>query len=681
MDKREESRITLSNELLYLFNTGKLHHAYRHFGAQIMEDGVRFAVWAPDVRSVKVIGDFNGWGNKDPEHLGYTCEDCYLEQIGTTGVFAGFLPGLKAGERYKYDITTAEGRHLIKADPFAFCAQLRPETASIVADLQYQWHDHEWMEDRKHQDFFRRPINIYEIHLGSWMRHPNQADGFYSYDELADRLIPYIIEMGYTHVELMPVMEHPLDASWGYQVTGYFAATSRYGEPTGLMRLIDRCHQAGIGVILDWVPGHFCPDAHGLASFNGGMLYEKEIHPEWGTYKFDFGRSEVRSFLMSNASFWMEKYHADGLRVDGVSSMLYLNFGKTNQRDFIYNKDGGDTDLDAISFIREFNQMIGSDFPGTFTAAEESSAFPLVTSPPEVGGLGFHFKWNMGWMNDTLDYMSTDFIYRKYDHNKMTFAMTYAYSENYILPLSHDEVVHGKKSLIGRMPGDMWRKFAGMRTLAMYHMTHPGKKLNFMGNENAPFIEWREYEELEWFMLQYENHAKYRDYVKALNCIYRDTSALWSCDSSWDGFRWIDCDNSEQSILSYVRMAELPEDPVEMAELPEDPVDTAELTDEGEAEADAVIPEFEPAIPDTVAVIINFNIEQYDKYRIGVPFEGEYTEILNSDSVEFGGNDLINPAVITADEIPMHGQPYSIELRIPALGGIILKRMCRYKDD
>lgn len=637
MNDAELSRM-LSKDMLYLFNTGKLYHAYRTFGAQLTEEGVRFTVWAPDVSSVRVVGDFNDWGKAAAQDAGASL---YLRPLGDSGVFSGAVPGLGAGAAYKYEITTHSGDVFLKADPFAFGSEVRPATASVVTDLGYGWDDDEWMAGRKTRDVFREPMNIYEMHLGSWMRHPvsgEDEDGFYSYDDLAERLIPYLEEMGYTHVEFMPVMEHPLDASWGYQVTGYFAATSRYGHPTGLMKLIDRLHQAGIGVILDWVPGHFCPDAHGLAAFNGGPLFESEIHPDWGTYKFDFAKSEVRSFLLSNAMFWMEKYHADGLRVDGVSSIIYLNFGKTDESTYRFNREGGETDLDAIDFLRECNAMIGTNFPGTFTAAEESSAFPLVTMPPYEGGLGFHFKWNMGWMNDILGFMEEDFPYREHHHNELTFSMSYAFSENYILPLSHDEVVHGKKSLIGRMPGDLWRKFAGLRVLTLLQMTHPGKKLNFMGHENAPFIEWREYEELEWFMLRYEKHAAYRGFIRDINRFYRESEALWACEDSWDGFRWIDADNGEQGMLSYIRY-------------------------EG--------PEHEQML----VVAVNVNLGSFDRYRLGVPESGDYQEVFSTDDVRYGGNGRRNLEIVASEEIPMHGMPYSIEIRMPVLGGTVLEKV------
>ena len=658
----------LSPELLYLFNTGKCYHAYRTFGAHVTDGGVQFTVWAPDAASVKVVGDFNSWGMGQPvtygselrgipvEKLPFGDEDCYLKPYGETGIFSGFLPGLTEGYTYKYDILTDTGEHLLKADPFAFGAELRPGTASVIRSLKYSWQDGEWMDARKSMDVRNVPINIYEVHAGSWKRHPVE-DGFYSYEELAETLVPYVKDMGYTHIELLPVMEHPLDMSWGYQTTGFYAPSARYGDGTGLMHLIDVCHREGIGVILDWPAGHFCPDEHGLSRFNGHPLFESIRHPQWGTYKFDFGRTQVRSFLLSNAVYWMDMYHADGIRVDGVSSMLYLNFGLDDDDPACrVNKDGGDVDLDAVEFLKEFNTVIGTDYPGAFTAAEESSTFPGVTMPPQLGGLGFHYKWNMGWMNDTLDFFGTDFMYRSYDHNKLTFAMTYAFSENFILPFSHDEVVHGKKSLIGRMPGDDWRKFAGLRTLAMYQMTHPGKKLNFMGNENAPFIEWREYEELEWFMLKWDNHRKYRDYVRDLNHVYLENRQLWGCDDDWDGFGWIDADNSRQNILAFARYA----DRIPCKSIKPEAEEAGELS-AGEESRDPMI------------VVLNMNLQEIDNFRIGVPEPGVYREIINSDSEAYGGNNRVNKAV-KAEKIQSHGLPYSIEIRVPVLGGTILTK-------
>lgn len=617
-------RESLSDELLYLFNTGKCYQAFRSFGAHIVDNGVQFTVWVPGVRSVSVSGDFNSWRPDDESRL---------EQIGDTGVYTGFIAGASDGNKYKFDIELNTGEHILKADPFAFGSELRPETASVVSDISYEWNDREWMEEREKKNTFTSPMNIYEAHLGAWIREPGSEE-FFSYREVADKLIPYVKEMGYTHLELLPVMEHPLDASWGYQVTGYYSPTARYGRPADFKYFIDRCHQEGIGVILDWVPGHFCPDAQGLANFNGSKLYETEIHPDWGTYKFDFSRNQVRSFLLSNAWFWIEEYHADGIRVDGVSSMLYLNFGVTDRSKYKTNREGGDGDLDAISFLREFNYMIGTSFRGVITVAEESSAWPMVTWPPENGGLGFHYKWNMGWMNDTLEYMKEDFPYRSYHHNKLTFSLTYAYSENFILPLSHDEVVHGKRSLIGRMPGDTWRQFAGSRLLMMYQMTHPGKKLRFMGHEIAQFIEWREYEQLEWFLLEYENHEKHKKFVKELNQLYLEHPALWSQDTSWDGFKWIDADNRDQSVYSYIRTGE----------------------------------------DELLVVVLNTGVQAFDEFTIGVPEKGFYKEIFSSDAAKYAGSNRVNTRQVRAKKKPMHGMPYSITIKLPVIGGCILRK-------
>ena len=623
------TRKRLTKELLYLFNTGKLYHAYQTFGAHIEEGGVQFTVWAPDVKSVRVNGDFNGWSASDS-----------MEHIGDTGVWTCFVPGAKAGDHYKYEIETASGAHLSKADPFAFMNVRRPGTDSIITELWYEWNDAEWMKQRASKDSFTSPMNIYECHLGSWKK-PEGEDAFYTYRELADMLVPYVKDLGYTHVEFLPVMEHPLDASWGYQVAGFYAPTSRYGSAHDLKYLIETFHNEGIGVIFDWVPGHFCPDDHGLREFNGGKLFESIIHPDWGTYKFDFSRPQVRSFLLSNIMYWIDEYHADGIRVDGVTSMLYLNFGISDKSKMTFNKYGGDSDLDAIEFLKEMNYMVGTNSNGVFTVAEESSAWPLVTKPPKDGGLGFHYKWNMGWMNDTLEYMSTDFPWREGAHNKLTFSMTYAYSENYILPLSHDEVVHGKKSLIGRMPGDIWRQFAGARLLAMYQMTHPGKKLNFMGHEIAQFIEWREYEGLEWFLLGYENHEKFQKYIKDLNHIYTEHPALWSIDNSWDGFSWIDPDDRRQTVLTYLRRGK---------------------------------PASEDEKGELLICAVNMGVQAFDEFEIGVPEPGFYKEIINSDAVKYAGSGRVNTRQVRARKKPAHGMPYSIRIKMPVVGGTILRK-------
>ena len=597
---------------------GTLYDAQRILGSHIEPDGVSFAVWAPNARSVRVTGDFCAW--RDDAH--------WLER-GESGIWRGFVPGACAGQLYKYVVEGADGSVVWKADPFALYAEPRPGTASRIHALSYTWSDGDWMKNRT---ALGGPRNIYEVHAGSWRRHPDGR--FYTWYELADALVPYLRDMGYTHLELLPVTEHPFDGSWGYQTTGFFAATSRFGEPEGLMHLIDECHRAGIGVILDWVPGHFCRDAHGLGRFDGTPLYESGDMPGWGTYKFNYARNEVRSFLISSALFWLEEYHADALRVDGVSSMLYLNFGVDDPARKKYNAKGGEEDLDAVAFLQTLNTVIGTRVPGAATYAEESSAWPLVTYPPEKGGLAFHYKWDMGWMNDTLRYMSIDFDGRKYNHGLLTFSMMYAFSENYILPLSHDEVVHGKKSLIGRMPGDWWRQFAGARLLPMYAACHPGGMLSFMGNEFAQFIEWRDYEELEWFLLQYETHAGVQRFIRELNHTYRREKALWEIDNGWDGFDWIDADNSEQGILSFVRKAK-----------------------DGSA----------------ILCILNFRPESHESFRLGVPFAGTWQEILSSDEERFGGSGKTNPRRLHTKKVPSHGREQSLVLTVPPLGGTLIK--------
>ena len=616
----------MTREELARFARGECCRGYRWLGA-------RFAVWAPGVRSVRVVGEFTGW--QPGEH--------WLRHV-SGGVWAGFVPGVAEGALYKYLIETAAGELLYKADPYAFAAELRPGTASRAVKLTgYRWRDGEWMAARRGRDHFREPLNIYEVHLGSWRQHDVPRAGeqdvppgaFYTYRELADTLVPYAKDMGYTHIELMPVMEHPLDGSWGYQVTGYFAATSRYGGPKDLMYLIDRCHRAGLGVILDWVPGHFCRDSHGLGRFNGEKLYEDQDHVQWGTYTFDFGRGEVRSCLLSSAVFWLERFHADGIRVDGVTSMLYLNYGVDDPARQRRNRNGGEENLEAVEFLRQFNRTVGEQFPGVFTAAEESTAWPMVTKLPEQGGLGFHYKWDMGWMNDTLRYLQTDFPWRPGAHEKLTFSMMYAFSENFILPLSHDEVVHGKCSLIGRQPGDYWRQFAGLRLLAQYQMTHPGGKLNFMGNEFGQFIEWRFYEGLEWFLLDYDHHRQHQEFIRQLNRLYRAEPSLWRREHGWDGFEWIDPDDRADSILSYARR--------------------------GDSD-------------DVTLVVINFRTDSHFGFRLGAPEPGRWREIFNSDEERFGGSGLhYNPGVLRTEEIPANGRAQSLTLTVPPLGGVILR--------
>ncbi len=702
----------LTDELIYLFNEGKYYNAYNTFGAHPDEEcilgagerpapGVRFTVWAPGVESVRVVGDFNGWNVMGSG-------DVYdLKELQHSGIWTGFVPGAKPWQLYKYNIgyrdrapldgiktatansRTADGggsktsaadsaktvaagsrpanasaakgssdtapeeppiKYVMKADPFAFTSESRPGTASRIADMTYEWQDAEWMEERQKRDTFRSPMNIYEIHLGSWRRHEDGT--FLTYVELADVLPEYLKDMGYTHVEFLPLMEHPFDSSWGYQVTGYYAPTSRYGSPGDLRYLIDRCHQAGIGVILDWVPGHFCMDDHGLGQFNGDMLYESGKHPEWGTYKFDFRRPQVRSFLLSNALYWTELYHIDGIRVDSVTSMLYLNFGEKNEKNKKYNMFGDERDLDAMEFLKEFNYVVGTRAPGVVTIAEESTTWPHVTAPPDAGGLGFHYKWHMAWMSDTLEYIKTDFQSREFEHDRIAAQPAAAFNENYVLALSHDEVVHGKNSLISKMPGDIWRQFAGDRLLALYQMTHPGKKLNFMGHELAEFIEWRDYEGLEWFMLDHENHRKFKDFIRDLNHLYLNHPALWDNDSDWHGFQWIDAENSRQQIFTYVRRS---------------------VTKRDGFDLDQNLPAA-PNAGETLIVVLNASAETYDDYRIGVPEPGMYVELINSDDEKYAGSGRINRRFADAVPEPVHGMPYSIRITMPPLGGCILAR-------
>lgn len=655
---REKPLLIITDDDLYMFANGTWQRSWEKLGAhpdvQDGEPGWHFAVWAPDVKSVHVVGDFNGWdATANP-----------LTQLKKSGVWQGFVPRLPEGDLYKYVIETADGKLLYKADPYGFYAEDIPGTASRLMDITgYTWHDGTWMNKRARHDHMKQPLNIYEVHLGSWRRHGNDPQGepdengnypgpgdpfpaqrgtYYSYDDLSEELVDYVRDMGYTHIELLPVMEHPFDGSWGYQPTGYFAATARYGTPKQLMHFVESCHKAGIGVILDWVPGGFCANEEGLATFNGKMLYEREIHPNWGTHKFDFGRGEVRSFLVSNALFWIEMFHADGIRMDGVSSMLYLNFGVDDPGQKKFNKYGTEEDLDASAFIRQVNCAVGREFPDVMMIAEESTAWPLVTYPPEEGGLGFHYKWDMGWMNDTLHYMQTDFPWRPGAHRLLTFSLMYAFNENFVLPLSHDEVVNGKCSLMGRMPGDQWRQFAGLRTLIMYQMTHPGAQLNFMGNEIAPFIEWRYYESLEWFLAdEFDAHRNHREFVKALNHLYLNEPAFWERAYTEDGFSWIDPDNAQQSIISFARHGE--------------------------------------KAKDDLAIIINFDPASYETFRMGVPREGDWKVIFDSDRPEFGGSgyklDELDGTVCSSEPYPWNGCDNSIQLPLPGLGGIVLKRI------
>ncbi len=650
-----DSTLYLSNDDLYLLGAGEWYRSYEKLGSHPAtdasgQDGYHFAVWVPGVRSVAVIGEFNNW-DENANRLSCTA---------TGGVWQGFVPGVVAGQLYKYVIETAAGERLYKADPYAFFSELPPGTASRTADLAgYKWADAAWMRARSKRNMFKSPLNIFEVHLGSWKRHGDEPQGepredgtwpgpgdpfpaqrgtFYTYDDLSVELVDYVREMGYSHIEVLPLSEHPFDGSWGYQPTGYFSPTSRYGNPRQLMHFIDACHEAGIGVIMDWVPGGFCADAHGLATFNGQMLYEHEIHPNWGTHKFDFGRGEVRSFLVSNALYWVEAYHIDGIRMDGVSSMLYMNFGIDDPGQKRFNKNGTEEDLDASAFIRQTNLEMGRLHPDVMMIAEESTAWPLVTYPPKDGGLGFHFKWDMGWMNDTLHYMQTDFPWRPGNHRMLTFSTMYQFNENFVLPLSHDEVVNGKCSLITRMPGDTWRQFAGLRALALYQMTHAGGKLNFMGNEIGQFIEWRYYEGIEYFLTeQFETHRKQQAFIAALNAVYNEQPALWQRAFEGSGFEWIDADNADQSIISFVRHGDKPKD--------------------------------------DLVILINMDVNAREDFRMGVPEWCTYGEVFNSDEERFGGSGVVNEGRLKCEDVPWNGREQSIVVRVPPLGGAIFKRV------
>ena len=646
--------LMLTDDDIHLFGTGMWQRAWEKMGAhkdvQDNSEGWLFRVWAPQVSSVHVVGDFNGW---DPTATPLT-------RAANSDIWETFVPGLEQGSLYKYAIETDAGELLWKADPFGFYAEACPGTASKLWDLGgYTWKDATWLNRRAERDIMKSPLNIYEVHLGSWKRHGNEPQGepredgtwpgpgdpfpaqrgtYYTYDDLSDELVAYVKKMGYTHIEVMPLSEHPFDGSWGYQATGYFAATSRYGTPQQLMHFVDACHKAGIGVILDWVPGGFCANAEGLATFNGRMLFEREIHPNWGTHKFDFSRPEVRSFLVSNALFWIEQFHVDGIRMDGVSSMLYLNFGVDNPADKKFNKYGTEEDLDASAFIRQVNCAVGKEFPDVMMIAEESTAWPLVTYPAEDGGLGFHLKWDMGWMNDTLHYMQCDFPWRPGNHSLLTFSIMYAFSENFVLPLSHDEVVNGKCSLIGRMPGDDWRRFAGLRTLAFYQMTHPGAKLSFMGDEIGQQIEWRYYESIEWFLAKDfdATHGAQQRFIEALNHFYAKQRGLWQNAYTEQGFEWIDADNSEQSIVSFVRHGDKP--------------------------------------ADDLLILINFDPASYETYRVGTPREGDWELVFNTDDPTFGGSGFPVVDKASSKPEPWNMRDNSIEIAVPGLVGLVYRR-------
>lgn len=616
----------ISGEETYLFNNGKFYNSYLRFGAHLCtqdgREGVCFTVWAPRAVSVSVEGDFNRWdGGADPM------------SPAEGGIWTAFVAGAKEGDRYKYLIRTEQGDFLHKGDPFAFFSEEKPKSASVVYDLtRYRWEDEAWQRRKRKEDHRKRPMNIYEVNFASWRRNPDGS--YYTYEQLAAELIPYVKEMGYTHIEVMPLTEHPFDGSWGYQTTGYFSATSRFGTPDGLRAFIDGCHREEVGVIMDWVPGHFCMDAHGLGLFDGTPLYEGAVHRHWGTYKTNFARRETWSFFISSALFWLEQFRFDGLRVDGVTSMLYLDFDAENGES-PKNRYGGRENLEAVEFIRTLNREVLQRFPKALMIAEESTDWPQVTRPDYDGGLGFNYKWNMGWMNDSLKYAETGFEERRHCHNLITFSLMYAFSENFILPLSHDEVVHGKKSLLDKMAGDNYNKFAGSRCFAVYQMTHPGKKLNFMGNEFAQYIEWNENESLEWFMLDYPLHRDFRTFIQALNRMYLENPALYEKDDSWESFRWIDVDNNLQSVFLYERLSK----------------------------------------KNHLLVALNFKPRGYGEYRIGVSSPGSYREILNSDETGFGGHGYFcNPCPVRAEAIPFHGQDRSILVKLPPLSAAVFRR-------
>lgn len=616
---------------LYLFHEGSNSNAYEYFGSHRKnKNTVVFRVWAPDAKNVSVTGDFNDWSET---------ENPMKPLKNSGGVWEAEIKNIKPYDMYKYCITAADGRTLMKCDPYGFHMETRPGTATKYYEIDdcYEWHDEKWVEGRNGKNIYESPVNIYEIHAGSWKQYDD--GNFYSYRALADSLVPYVKKMGYTHIEFMPLTEYPFDGSWGYQVTGYFAATSRYGEPKDLMYLVDKCHENGIGVILDWVPAHFPKDANGLYEFDGEPLYEysdprKGEHYGWGTRVFDFGKNEVRSFLMSSASFWLKKYHLDGIRIDAVASMLYLDYDRKDG-EWVPNKNGGNENLEAVEFLQKLNENIFRDFPYAMMIAEESTSWPMVTKPVFSGGLGFNFKWNMGWMNDILRYFSLDGFFRKYNHDCITFSMFYAFSENFVLPISHDEVVHGKKSLIDKMPGSYDEKFAGVRAFLGYMMAHPGKKLMFMGQEFGQFIEWNYEKGLDWLLLDYPKHRALQNYFKKINEFYKANPAFWQIDYSWEGFSWISSDDKDNSVIAFRRIDEKGKE---------------------------------------IIVVCNFtNVERCD-YRIGIPKKGAYKIVFNSDDVDFGGEGKGNKGKLKTESINMHGFEQSISLDLPPMSAIYIKK-------
>jgi len=616
---------------IHLFKTGKHFKLYEKFGAHPTKGGTYFAVWAPNAKAVSVIGNFNHWA--DGQHK-------LQPRWDESGIWEGQFADIKKGEVYKYAIHSNTGEYLEKADPFAAYAEVAPKTASIVWSTdQHKWKDSVWMKSRKEQAGKPKPYSVYEVHIGSWRRKVEESNRSLSYKELANELVQYVKDNGFTHVEFLPVMEHPFFGSWGYQITGYFAPTSRFGSPEDFMALVDAFHQEGIGVILDWVPSHFPGDAHGIYKFDGTFLYEHEdprkgFHPDWKSYIFNYGRNEVRSFLISNAVFWLDKYHIDGLRVDAVASMLYLDYSR-KEGEWIPNQYGGRENIEAINFLKEFNEVVYSQFPDTITIAEESTAWPGVSRPTYLGGLGFGQKWMMGWMHDTLHYFKLDPVHRKYHQNEITFSIMYAFTENFMLPLSHDEVVHGKGSLMGRMPGDDWRRFANLRLLFSYMYAHPGTKLVFMGGEFGQTAEWNHDKSLDWHLLQYESHQGILQLMKELNQLYKTEPALYRFGFEQRGFEWVDYSDRENSVIIFKRLAEHKED--------------------------------------LLIVVLNFTPEVRYHYRLGVPYRGQWKEIFNSDNVKYGGSGVLNHGNLTTSPVKYHHQNYSISITLPPLSLAVLK--------
>lgn len=623
----------ISETDIYLFHQGTNYYSYKILGCHYInwngQSGFRFSTWAPHAKNISVVGDFNDWN----------AESHPLQRITNEGLWGGFFTDIPIGSNYKYAIVTPDDELILKADPYAFLSELRPRTASITSKASnFQWTDVKWKKKKKKYNPYNSPISIYEVHLGTWKKKDGE---FLTYRELAHELIPYVKKLGFTHIELLPLLEHPFDLSWGYQITGYYAVTSRYGTPDDFKYFVNECHKHNIGVIMDWVPGHFCKDEHGLRQFDGRPLYEykdpkKAEKPSWGTLTFDFGRPEVQSFLISNAIYWMEEFHIDGLRVDAVASMMFLNFDRPDWEEKIYNSFGGEENLEALAFIRKLNEVIFERDPSFLMMAEDSSDYPLVTSPTYLGGLGFNYKWNMGWMNDMLRYMKKDPIHRKWHHQLITFSFMYAWSENFLLPLSHDEVVHGKKSLLDKMPGDQWQQFANLRLLYGYMYTHPGKKLLFMGGEFGQYAEWKDKEQLDWHLFDYPLHNQMFQYFKALNHFYKKHSELFELDHNPKGFEWIDPHNIDQSIIAFIRRNK----------------DNEELI-----------------------VICNFTPVVYYDYKIGVPKEGTYIEIFNSDEKQYGGSGQTSECKHFTFPEKWHGFSQHIKVKIPPLAITIYKKI------